>query len=468
MGKSKFFTVSNNSDMDNRSDMMAPSNNTYNNNGYFNQNQETFVYNSYPTSEFNNQTNFSQAMPQQMNTNYNQFSQSNQNYNPNYNQTNMGYDQGYNQNFNYTNQNYGFQNVDNNYSAMNGLANSNNNNFSGMNTAINNGENNYMNDGTVFNPDYNNVIAPSNRRNDDTLSGNVIVDNNVNMVQPEIFDSSGILSNNNSMNSQVDSLEPSVAPSVVPVNDPNNNASNLVPVNPVAEVEFEPEEELPSDIKTNLFSVLKMMFGMILTPGTTVIKNSKKYKSVSKAVAIMFMVSGVFLVLCLAVRFVVSIFRKTYNSVTGASSIFLDFSGAFEIGNYLPYILLSVIMTVILISVIALIYYASSFINSKGVHMGTYFMVSTLAMVPLISGVLIFYPLILLLSEYVALLFVVFSFFYTLISFLIGMNEVLTFVDVNKKILYNVLNLTVIFIIMSSILLLCFKLNLLILPEFNF
>ena len=116
------------------------------------------------------------------------------------------------------------------------------------------------------------------------------------------------------------------------------------------------------------------------------------------------------------------------------------------------------------ISISALVYYASSFLNSKGVHMGTYFMVSSLAMVPVIIGVLVLYPILNVFSQYAALLVFVFTFLYTLISFFIGMNEVLTFGNINRRILYNVINLSLIFVIIVFLFLLCYRLNILVPP----
>ena len=90
------------------------------------------------------------------------------------------------------------------------------------------------------------------------------------------------------------------------------------------------------------------------------------------------------------------------------------------------------------IFVASMVYYASSFLNSKGVRMGTYFMVSCLALVPVIIGVLVLYPIVNVFSQYAAIFVFVFSLLYTLISFYIGMNEVLVFKDINKRIIYNV------------------------------
>ena len=249
--------------------------------------------------------------------------------------------------------------------------------------------------------------------------------------------------------------------------DPLNNANNPVPVNPVAPKEEVVEEELPEDVKANLFSAIGMMFGMFFTPGTTIIKNSKKYKSITKALTVTFWISLVSIILCMVARIVVGMFSVKYNSVTGASTVSLTFINMFDLDNYTPYLLVAFIMSFGAITIAALVYYASSFLNSKGVHMGTYFMVSSLAMVPVIVGVLVLYPIINIFSQYAAILVFVFTFLYTLISFFIGMNEVLTFGNINRRILYNVINLSLIFMIIVIVFLLCYRLNILIPPEFH-
>lgn len=251
--------------------------------------------------------------------------------------------------------------------------------------------------------------------------------------------------------------------------DPLNNANNPIPVNPIApEVEKIVEDELPENVKANIFSVIEMMIGMLIKPGTTIIKNSKKYRSLNKALTVTLWVSVLSIVLCMLGRMFVGMFSVTHNSVTGASSVSLTFAGMFDLNNYISYIIVAVVMSFGSILVASLVYYASSFLNSKGVVMGTYFMVSSLALVPLIIGVLVLYPIAAIFSAYLGLLIFIFALLYTLISFFIGMNEILKFADIDRRILYNVINLSIIFVVIVGIFMLLFRLNVLIPPEFYF
>ncbi len=250
--------------------------------------------------------------------------------------------------------------------------------------------------------------------------------------------------------------------------DPLNNANNPIPVNPISPKKEElPEEELPKNVKANIFSVIKMMIGMAFTPGTTIVNNSKKYRSFSKAIAITLWITIVTLILCIGVRVLIGSFNKTYSAVTASYKINFDFTNIFNLDNYLQFLLIAFIISFVTIMISSLIYYASSFINSKGVVFGSYLMVSNLALLPLIIGVVVFYPIANLLSTYIGLLVLIFSFLYTLISFIIGISEILTFKNINRKILYNVLNISVIVLIMIFIFAIFVNSNILILPELN-
>jgi len=349
-----------------------PSNNMYNNNNNYNQQSETFVYNSYPQNQSNSD----------------------------------------------------------NYESM----------MQAENYMQNNQMNNYNN--------YNNV--QQNYSNMDVLDESEVLDV---QVQTNM--------QTNQMNQNVVVQEPQA-----PVLDPLNNANNPVPVNPVAPVSNNfVEEELPSDAKANLFSVIGMMFGMILTPGTTIVSNSKKYRSTGKALTVTTWITIVTMLLCIGVRVLVGSFNKTYSTITASYRINFDFTNVLNLDNYTQYLIVAFIISFVAIIIVSLIYYASSFLNSKGVPFGSYLMVSNLALQPLIVGVVVLYPVASLVSMYVALLVLIFTFLYSVVSFLIGIGEVLTFKNINRKILYNVLNLSVIVLIMIIIFIMLLNTSVIIMPD---
>lgn len=278
-------------------------------------------------------------------------------------------------------------------------------------------------------------------------------------IQPSI--NGGVSSDNEVLDISIEEQVPSTE-----ALDPLNNANNPIPVNPVAPQKEEfLEEDLPKDVKANIFSVIGMMLGMILTPGTTIVNNSKKYRSTFKAMMITFWITVVSLALCIGTRILLGAFTKSYSAVTGATHISLNFANIFTAENYLQYLVIAFLISFVGIMIVSLVYYASSFLNSKGVPLGSYVMVSNLAMLPLIIGTVAIAPAISIISSYLSILVFIFCFLYTLIAFLIGINEVLTFKNINRKILYNVLNLSCIMLISIVLYVLMLRLNILVLPD---
>lgn len=366
------------------------------------------------------------------------------------------------------NQNYmgGYSNNGNQGYVDNSNYNNMNSNYDNMNTNYSNGNINYQNNeaNSYGNYSQHSSDVPSNEM--PVPKAAALPKNEVSFTEYEdVLEVEELeLPDKKEQTEDLEALDETV---VEPQLDPLNNANNPIPVNPVAPKEEVVEEELPEDVKANLFSAIGMMFGMIVKPGTTIIKNSKRYRSISKALVVTLWISVLSIILCMAARIVVGMFHVNYNSVTGQAAVSLNFVNMFDLENYTPYLLVSFIMSFGAICIASLVYYASSFLNSKGVHMGTYFMVSCLAMVPVIMGVLVVYPIINVFSPYIALFVFVFTLLYTLISFYIGMNEVLKFKSVDKRILYNVINLSLIFIIIVVVFLICFRLNILVPPEFH-
>lgn len=416
-------------------------NNQNNMNSQYYQNSETFVYNSIPSDNFNNQGMYNNQGTYDGGT---------------YNDNNM----------------MSYQGTDNNQMM---------NNYNNMNQQYYDGNNGYNMQNQQFvnqnQSDYNQsfVQMPYGDSNNQNLNMPPLVSDDEKMipksVQPpkeNMVELPSVVEDKEEYSEVLGEELEEVEDTEAEVFDPLNNANNPIPVNPVAPKDDYVEEELPGDVKANLFSVGGMMLGMIFSPGTTIIKNSKKYRSIIKALSVVLWVTVISIILAMATRIIVGSFNTSYNSVSGFSQVYFDMTNIFNIDNYVPYFIIALIMTLGAITIASLIYYASSFLNSKGVHIGTYFMISSLAMVPIIIGVLVLYQIASIVSVYIGLLFVIFTFVYTLISFYIGMNEVLTFDNVNKRILYNSINLSIIFLIIIVIFVVCFKLNVLTPPTLYF
>ena len=252
--------------------------------------------------------------------------------------------------------------------------------------------------------------------------------------------------------------------------NPLENDKNPIPVNPIAPVEEkvnfgDDEDDTDLTAKANIFAAIGIIIGMILMPGTTIVENAKKFRSMSKAISITIWVSLISLVATAVTRLIVGAFAKNYNAVTGAYSIYLDFSNVFNFDNYIEYLVITVFVAIIAVAVLSLVYYGSSFLNSKGVRYGTYLVVSNLSLIPLIATVSVIYPVCNLLSGYLGIAVLVFASLYSMITLLMGMNAVLKFTTVNKEILYHVLNLSLAIIIIGGMLIAIVQTGLIELPN---
>ena len=157
------------------------------------------------------------------------------------------------------------------------------------------------------------------------------------------------------------------------------------------------------------------------------------------------------LLLTLVARFIVGSFSKSYNAIIGTYSISLTFANVLDVNNYLEYLLMGILVSLVAVLVIATVFYGSSFINSKGIPFGSYLIISNTAMIPFIIGVTALGPILSVLSNYFAIAVYIFTFLYSMICLMIGMDEVLIFKSINKRIFYYVLNLTIIVIILIAV-----------------
>lgn len=246
--------------------------------------------------------------------------------------------------------------------------------------------------------------------------------------------------------------------------NPLDNGSNPIPVNPVADgpaldelALFDEEEE----VKTNLFTVINLMIGIVIKPGTTIVENAKKYKRMFNSMALVFWVSMLSFAMCLAGRIIAGCFSRTHDAISGASKISLNFSSLVDTNNYVPYLMVTFLIGIIAIFVVALVYYASSFVNSKGVHIGVYFAISALSLVPVIIGFTVLHPIISILSSGIALLALIFTVIYALIILFTGINSILVFKTEDGRLIYNAVNIAIIFSIMVFIFSTLAKLNIL-------
>lgn len=224
--------------------------------------------------------------------------------------------------------------------------------------------------------------------------------------------------------------------------DANNNGTNPVPVNPVAPVELESEAKA---VKVKFLDILVLMVGVFVKPGNILMDNSKKYRNTKSAFVVTAYVTLMSLVLTLGVRLAVGGFQRTYNAVSGSYSTVFSLNNIFT-QDFFTYILLATVISGISIIVVSLVYYAASYFTGKGVHLGTYLIITNQAFAPLIIGCNALYPLGALVSPYIGVILLGISFIYSFVIFITGISECIKFASVNKEIIYNVINLSIIFV----------------------
>ncbi len=372
---------------------------SYNNNG------ETFVYNSYPNNQMNYQNNIN--MPNQM---------------PNQQVIN---NQQYNQ---YPN-----------------------------NQVVGNNNPNYQN--AVQPTPAPNVIKP----NQNIPAPNVIKPSN-NVIKPQLSkapEALDVLEPEEILTESLEELPVKEEPKL----DPLNNANNPIPVNPVAPEEKKEElTEEERNAKADIFAIMGMIVGMLLKPGTTIIESIKKYRDIYKGAKITLWLTLTTLILTIIVRILAGSFYRSYNSITGAYSINFNFNNVLSLQNYTSYLIIALVVSIVAILVMTVIYYASSFFNSKGVNFGSYLAVSNVTIIPLILGVVVLNPVLSIISDYLGIIALIIPAIYTLISFIIGIDYILEFKNLNTKIYYNVFNISFVLFIMVLIVVGLYNLNLITLP----
>lgn len=223
----------------------------------------------------------------------------------------------------------------------------------------------------------------------------------------------------------------------------------IIPQNPVA-----PKEAKKIDVDKvdyNIKDVLKIFVKLLIKPGTILKENVEKYSSLRNSLLILLTITIFGAILSLISSSIRTATIVNIDAITGAYSTSFDLS---RIANqdFLADLLRGVICSGGYILIVSLVYYGTSFFNNKSVRLGTYIMVNNLSALPLIIALNFLYPIGMLISEYVGLSILVILFIYTIVIFLVGTDEILTYKDIDYKIMYNLFNLSIIALIIILLL----------------
>ena len=292
------------------------------------------------------------------------------------------------------------------------------------------------------------VTAPNQNVVNQNSQNNNIVNNNSSVVIPSV------VTNNVEtldMNTNVESSGDNDIKQEQVVNASQlnalDNATNPVPVNPVAPIENNINY---ADQDVKIKNVINMFINSLTKPGTTMEEDGNKYRDSIVAWKVTLFITLISIVLSLISGIVSGCFNTGYNSNTGAA--FTTFNpGNIVNVNWLSKIFISIMVSGISISIVSGVYYVFSFIKSKGIAFRRYMMVTNIAFVPFIFGVTVVAPIGSIISPFLGLALAGIGLIYTLVSFISGINNLLAINSVNKNIIYNVVNLGLIYVVIIFI-----------------
>lgn len=227
--------------------------------------------------------------------------------------------------------------------------------------------------------------------------------------------------------------------------DPLNNANNPMPVNPKAPVEEKKEKK-----RLKFFDIIKFTFGMVNHPGDMLEEKPDVYGSTVNGIKFAIFSTIWTLVLSLLCRVILGLFIKTYNQYTGAYTTRVGFDNLMTL-DYSTFMVNAIVISGVSILVVSLIYYLSSFFNNKGVSFGEYLLITNLSFISFLFGYSVLLPLASIFHYYLGYALLGISVIYTLVCFISGINNELKFKSINRKIIYNAFNLSVIFLVIAFI-----------------
>ncbi len=250
---------------------------------------------------------------------------------------------------------------------------------------------------------------------------------------------------NNNQNAQVainTTKEKSEAIKANNAPNPLDNNKNPIPVNPVADGPAKENTEKLDRYMISPSECLHVIRSMLFKPGTTLVDSANKYRSIKSGLLFTVYFMIITAVLCIIGGALSSIFVKTYSNVLESFSISIDFNG-FKTHNYLEDLFNMVILNYVPIIIMTLAFYLSSFLNSKGLSLGSYFTIINISFLPFLIVYNLFFRVACVLSDTLGFILLFASVVYTLVLSIVGVGDSLKFDSLNVKIFYFVISISV-------------------------
>lgn len=221
--------------------------------------------------------------------------------------------------------------------------------------------------------------------------------------------------------------------------------------NPVYTDAFEKNDV---NVSGNILAVLLVLFETILSPGKSIVRNTKKYVNGKKTAKVfiniiiyefIFSLIGHVIGGCFVDKMMYGEYRKV-----------LDFSNVLKI-NYLNVLTSTAIVCFGIVLLLALFNYASSFFSNKGLSFGTYLLIAVLSFFPLVLTINTFIPILSVMSLYLAIGAIIIAFLFSFILYINALWTIMEFKNDNGKIFYTLISFIMITIVIVIILLVFFE-----------
>ncbi len=205
-----------------------------------------------------------------------------------------------------------------------------------------------------------------------------------------------------------------------------------------------------SDVQVsgNILAIFLVLIEIMISPGKSIIRNTEKYVKGKK----------VFKVFCnvLLYEFIFSFVghiiggcfvSKLYN---GDIRKVLDFSNILKL-NYLDIFVSTFVVCVVLVLLITIINYATSFFSNKGLSFGTYLLIIELSMFPLALCINALMPILGVMSIYLSLGCLLIAIMYSLLIYTNAIWGLMEFKGDNSKLFYLLINFILIVLVVIII-----------------
>lgn len=221
--------------------------------------------------------------------------------------------------------------------------------------------------------------------------------------------------------------------------------------NPVYTDAFEKNDV---NVSGNILAVLLVLFETILSPGKSIVRNTKKYVNGKKTAKVfiniiiyefIFSLIGHVIGGCFVDKMMYGEYRKV-----------LDFSNVLKI-NYLNVLTSTAIVCFGIVLLLALFNYASSFFSNKGLSFGTYLLIAVLSFFPLVLTINTFIPILSVMSLYIAIGAIIIAFLFSFILYINALWTIMEFKNDNGKIFYTLISFIMITIVIVIIILVFFE-----------